>query len=69
MTEYREKRRFCNPSEDSLRNKTGDDAEMKVTSGYNLLLEYDEIVKLGIIERHGRTGRGTVYVLKGSNDS
>ena len=42
---------------------------MKVTFGYNLLLEYDEIVKLGIIERHGRTGRGTVYVLKGSNDS
>ena len=22
-----------------------------------------------IIERHGRTGRGTVYALKGSNDS
>ncbi|GEM_PF-5300117 len=42
---------------------------MKFTSGYNLLPEYDEIVKRGIIERRGRTGRGTVYVLKGSNDS
>jgi len=27
------------------------------------------LVKQGIIERQGRTGRGTVYVLKGSNDS
>jgi len=42
---------------------------MKFTSGYNLLPEYDEIVERGIIERYGRTGRGTVYVLKGSNDS
>jgi len=41
---------------------------MKFTSGYNLLLEYDKIVERGIVERHGRTGRGTVYVLKGSND-
>jgi len=31
--------------------------------------ELSSLVKLGIIERHGRTGRGTVYVLKGSNDS
>ncbi|RZN31390.1 MAG: hypothetical protein EF813_12460 [Methanosarcinales archaeon] len=31
--------------------------------------ELSALVKLGIIERHGHTGRGTVYVLKGSNDS
>jgi ATP-dependent DNA helicase RecG len=31
--------------------------------------ELSALVKQGIIERHGRTGRGTVYVLKGSNDS
>ena len=31
--------------------------------------ELSALVKRGIIERQGRTGRGTVYVLKGSNDS
>ena len=31
--------------------------------------ELSALIKRGIIERHGRTGRGTVYVLKGSNDS
>ena len=31
--------------------------------------ELSALVKRGIIERHGRTGRGTAYVLKGSNDS
>ena len=31
--------------------------------------ELSALVKRGIVERHGRTGRGTVYVLKGSNDS
>jgi ATP-dependent DNA helicase RecG len=31
--------------------------------------ELSALIERGIIERHGRTGRGTVYVLKGSNDS
>ena len=30
--------------------------------------ELSALVKRGIIERRGRTGRGTAYVLKGSND-
>ena len=31
--------------------------------------ELSALVKRGIIERRGHTGRGTAYVLKGSNDS
>ena len=31
--------------------------------------EASSLVKRGITGRRGRTGRGTVYVIKGSNDS
>jgi ATP-dependent DNA helicase RecG len=31
--------------------------------------ELSVLIKKGIIERLGRTGRGTIYVLKGSNGS